>query len=167
MGMTDVKITKVTLNIGAGGDIERLKSAERLLNKLTGQKTTRTTAKASHPELGVKKYAPVGTKVTIRGQKAMEFLPNAFEAIENTLRKSQITNDGNFSFGVKEYLELPGMKYDPDIGMFGFDVCVTLERPGTRIKKRRLQKKKMPAKLKITQDEIITFLQKEFKVVIE
>ena len=50
---------------------------------------------------------------------------------------------GNLSFGIHEYIEMPGAKYDPDIGMFGLDVSVNLERPGYRISRR----KKHPAKI--------------------
>ena len=40
-------------------------------------------------------------------------------------------------FGIPEYINIPGIEYDPDIGIIGLEACVTLERPGFRIKKKK------------------------------
>jgi large subunit ribosomal protein L5 len=70
---------------------------------------------------------------------------------------------GNFSFGIKEYIDLPGMKFDPDIGIFGMDVCVTLERRGYRVKRKRL-KSKVGKKHLISKQEAIEWVKREFEV---
>ncbi len=163
----DIKIAKITINMGIGGNNEKLQRAEKLLEMLTQQKPVRTYAKATISEFDVKKHAPIGVKVTIRGKKAEEFLKNAFEAVENVMNSRQIDKGGNFSFGVKEYIEMPGMKYDPDIGMFGFDVCVEMERTGFRIKRRRNQRKKLPSKVKITPEEVKKYLTENYGVTIK
>ena len=168
MAINDIKIAKLTLNIGVGGEaIESLQRAEKLLTLLSGQKPVRTYSKATISEFGTKKNEPIGTKVTIRGKKASEILKSSFEAVENQIQKNKISDHGNFSFGVGEYIEMPGMKYDPDIGMFGFDISVNMERIGYRIAKRRLHPKKLPKSIQITREEIEKFLTENYGVKIE
>ena len=72
--------------------------------------------------------------------------------------------EGNISFGIHEYMDIPGAKYDPKIGMMGLEVCVTLERPGFRIKRRKIMKKKIPNKQKITKEESVEFIIKKFNI---
>jgi len=164
MSMKDPRIHKLTVNIGVGESGEKLQKAEKLLQDLLGQKPIRCYAKATHPELGVKKHAAIGIKVTLRRDKADEFLKKALEAAENEVKESQFDRQGNLSFGVHEYIELPDTKYDPDIGMFGMDVSVNLERPGYRIARRRKMQKKLSAKYRITKEEAIDFFQKNYNV---
>ncbi|MFO7872714.1 MAG: 50S ribosomal protein L5 [Candidatus Undinarchaeales archaeon] len=167
MSIKDPRIAKITLNIGTGSDLNDLKKAEKLLKMLSDQKPVRTSAKATISELNVKQGDPIGVKVTLRGKKAEEVLKKSFEAVENTIKGSQISDNGNFSFGVSEYIEMPGMKYDPDIGMIGFDVCVDLERIGFRINRRRLKKKKLHEKVHIQPEEVEKFLNEKFGVKVE
>ena len=60
-------------------------------------------------------------------------------SIENKLKKSQF-KDNHFSFGIKEYLEIPGMEYQRDIGILGLDVTVVFKRKGKRVKERKWKK---------------------------
>jgi len=161
------RIRKITVNIGAGEGGDKLQRAENLLEKLTGQKPVRTFGKATIPAFNVKKKGPMGTKVTLRGKSADEFLKKALDACDNTIKESQIDATGNVSLGVHEYIDMPGTEYDPDIGMYGMDVAVNLERPGYRIGKRRRDRKKVPAKERITKEETIAFLTKKYGVKIE
>lgn len=167
MGSKDLKLEKITLNIGAGGNPDNLEKAENLLQMISEQKPVRTPAKSTVAEFGVKEGDPVGIKVTLRGKKAKEVLNDSFEAVESRIKRKQISENGNFSFGVDEYIEMPGMKYDPDIGMFGFDVCVNLKRTGFRINKRRNRPKKIPEKVKISKEEVENFLKNEYEVEVE
>lgn len=162
--MNKIKINKVTLNIGVGDSGDKLQKAEKLLQELTEQKPVRTYGKKTISEWNVKKFAPIGVKVTLRGKKAVKFLERAFVAVENVVKPTQFDRNGNLSFGVKEYIELPGSKYDPDIGMFGFDVSVNLERMGYRIARRKKLQRKLPAKVRIPPAESIKFIQENFKV---
>ena len=68
------------------------------------------------------------------------------------------------SIGLKEYIDLPNVNYDPDIGIVGMDVSVTLERPGFRVKKRRIKKSKIGKKHLISKGETIEWLKKKFGV---
>jgi len=112
---------------------------------------------------GMARKKPIGVKVTLRGEKAEKFLRDALKAVNNELKESQI-NPGNFSFGIKEYIDLPNVKYDPEIGILGMDVCVTLERPGYRVKRRKIKRAKIGKKHLITKDETIEWLKEKFGV---
>jgi large subunit ribosomal protein L5 len=160
--MREIKIEKVTLNIGCGSDADKLKRAEKLLQNITGQKPliTRTRKRTT---FGMARKKPIGVKVTLRKDRAKKFLSDALEAIGKELKESQI-NDGNFSFGIKEYIDLPGVNYDPEVGILGMDVCVTLERPGFRVKRRSIKRSKIGKKHLITKDETIEWLKKNFEV---
>ncbi len=159
-------IEKVVVNIGAGESGEKLVNAEKLLKKLTGVKPTRTTSRHRVPTWGIKKREPIGCKVTLRGKTAQDFLRKAFVAADNKIKKSSFDNQGNFSFGVHEYIDFPDMKYDPDIGIFGTDICVNMGRPGYRTKRRKLQRKKIPGRTLITKEESIEFIKKKFDITV-
>ncbi len=164
--MKELRIEKVTVNIGVGSAGERLEKAEELLRRLTGKKVVRTLAKEKNPTFGIRKGLPIGVKVTLRGKDAEEFLKKAFKAVRNTIKASSFDELGNFSFGVKEYIDFPGIKYDPELGMFGFDVCVTIERPGYRVKKRRRAKAKVGKAHLVKKEEAIEFIKNKFNVAV-
>jgi len=166
MNMKKIEIEKVTINIGCGGDLEKIEKAKKLLEILTNQKPCVTLSK-KRSTFGVARGKPIGVRVTLRKKKAEEFLKLALEAVENKLKSSQFDNEGNFSFGIKEYIEIPGIKYIPEIGILGMDVCVTLKRPGYRIKYRKVQKRKIPKKHKISREEAINWVKENFGVDVE
>jgi len=155
--MKTVRIEKVTVNIGTGEGGERLERAVTLLERVTDGKAVKTKTMKRIPAFGVRPKAIIGTKVTLRGEKAEEFLKKALDAIEFTLKSKSFDNTGNFAFGVREYIDLPGIKYDPKLGIFGMDVCVTLSRPGYRVKMRRLNKAKVGKAHQVTKDEAVAF----------
>lgn len=103
-------------------------------------------------------------KTTLRGQEAMEFLKKVLQALENRLKDSQFDSSGNFSFGIHEYINIPGIKYDPDVGILGMDVAVTLERPGFRVRKRRLRPGKIGKSHLIKKEEAIEWARKNLGV---
>lgn len=141
--MKAVKIEKVTVNIGVGSAGERLDFARELLTKLTGRKPIETLAKKRNPVFHLRVGLPIGIKVTLRGKAAHEFVDKALTARRRTISDRSFDKQGNFSFGVPEYIDFPGAKYDPKIGMFGFDVCVTLTRPGRRVMLRKQKQSKI------------------------
>jgi len=162
--MREVKLEKVVINIGCGGDTDAIDRAKKLVEMLTDGRKPVVTLSKSRSTFGVAKHNPVGVKVTLRGKQAMEFLKLAFAGIDNKIKDSQFTDYGNFNFGVGEYIELPGIKYRHDIGMLGFDVTVELRRSGYRIKHRRLQKRKIPTTHKIKKEESIKWVKDKFGV---
>lgn len=165
--MQTPRIEKVVLNIGVGESGEKLGKAENLLQQITARKPIRTFSRHKIPTWGIKKGDPIGCKVTLRGATAEEMLKRGFSAIDNHLLISQFDVFGNFSFGIHEYIDLPGIKYDPNIGIFGMNITVTVERPGYRVKKRRIHTSKIPKKNFITPQESMEFIKEKFGVKIE
>ncbi len=162
--MEEPRIGKVVVNIGAGESGEKLVNAETLLERLTTKKPVRTVSKSRVPSWGLKKGDPIGCKVTLRGREAEEFIKKCFIAVDNEIKARSFDDEGNLSFGIREYIDFPKMKYDPDIGIFGMDVTVTMQRPGYRIKKRRIRRKKIPRGKRITREESMEFIKKKFRV---
>jgi large subunit ribosomal protein L5 len=124
----------------------------------------RSIAKKTLPTFGIKKKEPIGAKLTLRGKAAEDFLVIALKAAGNSLRKSQFDEQGNFSFGIEEHTDFPGMRYDPEIGIFGMDISVALKRAGYRIARRRVAQKKLPAKQRLNKEITMVFVQKKFGV---
>ncbi len=159
--MRKIKIDKVVLNIG--GVSEELEKGVKLLKLLVpGRKPARTKSRKRIPSLGVRPNLEVGTVVTIR--KEMEdFLKKMFVTIDGVLKKKQVS-ENNFSFGVKEYIEIPGMEYQRDIGIKGFDVTIVFKRTGRRVRLRKIKRGKIPKRQVITKEEIIKFMEENFQV---
>jgi large subunit ribosomal protein L5 len=112
-----------------------------LLKKLTGKKPVKVKATKRIPTWHVRPGLEVGTKVTMRGQEAEDIIKRILPAINNTLKDRQITK--NFvSFGVHEYIEIPGMEYIREVGIMGFEVTIVFVRAGKRIEKRKIKQGK-------------------------
>ncbi len=158
--MRAIRIEKVTLNVGCGDDPQKIEKAKKLLEKLTEQTIVVTKSKR-RSTFGVPKGKPIGVMVTLREKKAEEFFKSALQSLGNKIKSSQLDNDGNINIGIKEYIDLPAIKYMHDVGMLGLDVAVTLERPGYRIKRRSIQKKYIPKKHKINKEDTINWLRQQ------
>ena len=162
--MRDIKIEKITLNIGAGKDQTKLEKGILLLKHITGINPVKTFTNKRIPGWGLRPGLPIGCKLTLRKKLAEEILLRLFDAKSNKLNLHQFDNEGNVAFGIHECIDIPGFKYDPQVGIMGLEVCVTLQRPGFRIKKRGIMKRKIPKKHKITKEEAIEFIKKKFNV---
>ncbi|MEN4007224.1 MAG: 50S ribosomal protein L5 [Methanobacteriaceae archaeon] len=165
--MEEVKIAKATVNIGVGEGGERLRRAEKLLETMTGQQPVRTYSKVTNPEFGIRKGQPIACKVTLRGEKADKAIKMILDGIENSLKSRQFDAQGNVSFGINEHIDIPGMRYDPDIGIFGMNISITFEKPGYRIKRRKIMRKKIPVKHTVTPEETMEYMKGNFKVKIK
>ena len=165
--MEEVRIAKATINIGVGEAGEQLARAEKLLETITHQKPVRTFSKITNPEFGIRKGQPVACKVTLRDQKAHDAVKMVLDGVGNKLRASQFDRNGNVSFGIEEHIDIPGMRYDPDIGIFGMNVSVTFEKPGYRIKRRKIQRKQVPPKHQATPEETQEYMRDKFQVKIK
>ena len=162
--MKEIKIGKVTLNVGAGKDQNKLEKGILLLKNITGIDPIKTFTSKRIPTWGLRPGLPIGCKLTLRKKKAEEILLRLLDAKDNTLSPQQFDKEGNIAFGIHEYIDIPGIEYEPKIGVMGLEVCITLERPGYRIKKRRIMKRKVPKKHKINREEVIEFMKKKFNV---
>jgi len=158
--MREIKIEKVVLSVGGTG--EYLEKGIKLLTMLTGKKPAKTQSKKRIPTWGVRPGLHVGAVVTLR-RDFDDFLKKLLVTIDNTLKKKQIA-ENNFSFGIKEYLEIPGAEYQRDIGIMGFDVTVVFKRAGKKVRNRKIKKGKIPKRQKISKEEIIKILEEKFQV---
>jgi large subunit ribosomal protein L5 len=160
--MKNIRIEKLTLNIGAGEAGPKLEKSQKLIEKITGKKIVVTSAH-KRTTFGAAKGKHIGVKVALRGKEANEMVKKLLGGVENKISPSSFDTQGNFSFGIHEYINIPGVRYDPDIGIMGMDVCVTLERRGFRVKKRRI-KSKIGKTHKISREDSMEFAKKEFGI---
>jgi large subunit ribosomal protein L5 len=159
-----VRVIKVVVNAGVGESGEARTKAARVLEMVTHQKPVATRAHSTNRDFGIRKGQEIGAKVTLRGTVALDFLERAFEARDRQLDVDSIDRNGNFSFGVADYTDFTGMKYDPQIGIHGMDVAVELGRGGYRIRKRRVQSRALPHSLRSTRDDTRAFLTQVLRV---
>ncbi len=162
--MRTPRIEKVTVHMSVGESGKKLSNAEMIMQTITGQKPVRNVAKKTLPAFGIKKDEAIGCKVTLRGEKAEKFLNTAFAIKDKQLSLKSFDRNGNFAFGIEEHTDFPGLEYDPDIGIYGMDVIVSLERPGYRIKKRRVQQHEIPVNHKLTREDSMSFLASKYGV---
>jgi len=151
--MKIIKIEKVTLNIGAGKDQKILEKATKLLENITGIKPVKTITNKRIQGWGLRPGLPIGCKITLRGEEATNIIKRLLYAKDNVLQESWYDEEGNISFGIKEYVDIKDTKYDPTIGMMGLQATITLTRPGFRVKTRRIRPAKIPAQHRITKEE--------------
>ena len=158
-------IVKVTVNIGVGEGGQRLQLAERVLEILTGMKPVRTLATQTNRDLGTRRGSPIGCKVTIREQDSINsFLKDAFWVRQNTLPAYNFDSQGNLSFGISDYTDFPKQKYDPDIGIYGMDVNVVLERSGHRVPRRRQRSSRVGLKHRVGREESMNWFQERYEL---
>ncbi len=163
--MRKPRIAKVTVNIALGYGGERLVKAAKVLEELTGQKPVFRKAKRTIRAFGVRKGENIAVMVTLRGEKALKFLEKALEAVGKRLKAKSIDEYGNIAFGIEEHILIPGVKYDPEVGILGMDVILTIERPGHRITRRKRQRKKhIPRRHRVTPEETMILLNQLFGV---
>jgi large subunit ribosomal protein L5 len=161
--MRKISISKVVINIGVGKSGEPVEKAKRALQDLTGQRPSLRGARETVRDFGIHKGEPIGAMVTLRREQAVEFLKRIIAAKGNVLKFSSFDNYGNISVGIHEHIDIPGTKYNPEIGIFGMDVSLSLMRPGYRIAKKR-DSRKIGKAHRITRDEAIKFFQQQFGV---
>ena len=162
--MLKPRIEKVVINSCVGRSGEPLEKAMKILEDLTGQKPCIRRAKRTIRDFGIRRKEPIACVVTLRGEKAKDFLKRAFQAIDNKVSKSSFDEYGNLSFGIKEHINIPGTKYNPELGIIGMDISVVLERPGYRVKRRRRAKTKVGTEHLLSPDEAMSFLEEEFGI---
>lgn len=163
----EIKVEKLTLNIGAGKSADKLEKGLKLLNILSGMQPVKTFTSKRIAGWGLRPGLPIGCKVTVRGEKANDLLKQLLGALDNKLQGKQFDDQGNIAFGIKEYIDIPGVEYQPEIGVMGLQVCVTLIRPGFRIKRRRLKQNKIGGNHRVSKENAMEFMKSRFNVVFE
>ncbi len=164
--MQNVKLDKLVLNIGIGPSEDKLDNAKALLKKLTGREPAYTKAKKRFPEFGIRRGQIIGTVVTLRNKQASDFLKSALEAIDNRVGGNALAGN-SINFGIKEYIEFSGIKYDPKIGMLGLNVNASFSRPGVRVETRKRRSGKVGVRhRRISKEELQEYLKKNFGAIV-
>jgi large subunit ribosomal protein L5 len=162
--MKKITVAKVVLNMGVGKSGEPIERAKRALQQIAGQQPSTRFAKATQRDWGVHKGEPIGVAVTLRRSPATELIKRLFAAKGNQMKGSSFDDFGNLSFGIKEHIDIPGVKYDPQVGILGLDVSISLARPGFNIRFRSKHKASVGRHHRITGEAAKEFLTKEFGI---
>jgi large subunit ribosomal protein L5 len=165
--MKRIIVDKVVINIGVGKSGEPIEKAKKALLELTGQQPAVRGAKKTVRDFGIHKGEPIGAIVTMRRAPAIEFLKRIVAAKKNKLKASSFDDFGNISVGIHEHIDIPGTKYNPDIGIFGMDVNVTLSRPGYRIARKSRKSAKIGKEHRINKGEAMDFFRHEYGAQVE
>jgi large subunit ribosomal protein L5 len=165
--MKRIIVDKVVVNIGVGKSGEPIEKAKKALLELTGQQPAVRGAKKTVRDFGIHKGEPIGAIVTMRRLPAIEFLRRIVAAKKNTLKASSFDDFGNISVGIHEHIDIPGTKYNPEIGIFGMDVNVTLSRPGYRIARKSRKSAKIGKEHRINKDEAMEYFRQEYGAKVE
>ena len=164
--MRKISLEKVVLNMGVGKSGDIIEVSKKALDQISGKRSCAREAKETQRDWGVRKGEPIGVAVTIRGEDARVLLKRLLEAKGNTVNGKAFDNFGNYSFGIREHIDIPGVKYDPQIGILGLGISVTLTRPGFGIRRRSKHKASVGKSHIITSQEAKDYLVKEFGVTV-
>ena len=127
------KLEKIVINIGVGdavGNAKSLESAVKDLTIIAGQKPVITKAKKSIANFKVREGMPLGTKVTLRGERMYEFLDRLINAALPRVRDFRgvsakaFDGRGNYALGLKEQLIFPEIEYDQVERVTGMDIIM-------------------------------------------
>ena len=158
------RIVKVVVNIGVGEAGDKLIKAEKVMQMITNKPPARTTSRVNNRDFGIREGLPIGVRVTLREEDAEEFLKRAFWVRQNKIPSYAFDDWGNLNFGIVDYTDFEGMRYDPEIGIFGMDIAVVLERAGGRVKRRRMLKRKVPESHRLEREEAMEFMKAKFGI---
>lgn len=161
--MREIKMEKVVLSAGAVD--KELEKAKKLLEMISNKKAEVITSNKRIPDFDVRPGLEVGTRVTLRAKEAVELLKRLLGALDNKLRIKQIS-DNHFSFGIKEYIEIPGTEYQRDIGIRGFNVTVVFIRAGVRVQRKKIKSGILPHKQHVSKNEIKKYMEDVFKTTV-
>jgi len=159
--MRALRIEKLCINICVGESGDRLSRAAKVLEQLTGQNPVYSKARYTVRSFGIRRNEKIACHCTVRGSKAHEILEKGLKVKEYELKRSNFSQTGSFGFGIDEHIDL-GLKYDPQIGIYGMDFFVVLSRPGLRVAQRRRCKKRLGPRQRISRDEAIRWFESTF-----
>lgn len=165
--MRKIRVGKVVVNIGLGKSGEAIERGKRVLEEVTGQKPTQTRARNSVRDFGIHKGEPIGVVVTVRGDKTAPLIEKLLVAREKKLQESCFDPRGSISFGIKEHIEIPGIRYDPAIGILGMNVSILLERPGFSVARRSRRSSHVGRSHLVSRDEAIQYFKDNFGVTVQ
>jgi len=157
--MRQVRIDRLVLNVG--GVADKLEKGKILLEKLSDGRALKVKAKKRIPAWGVRPGLEVGVKVTLRGKKAEEKIKLLLGGVGNSLKEKQFQK--NFvSFGIKEYIEIPGVEYIREVGIIGLEATIVFARAGKRVELKKIKRGKI-RRQDVSPKEIIELMKEKFK----
>jgi large subunit ribosomal protein L5 len=162
--MKDIRIEKVTLNVGAGKDQKILEKAVKLMTNLTGIPPVKTITNKRLQAWGLRPGLPIGCKLTLRGEAAEKLVPRLLHAKDGIIGDKCFDDYGNISFGLPEYMDIKDAKYDPEIGMMGLQTSITLTRPGYRVKSRKIRPSKVSVTHRVKKEEAIQYMKEKYSL---
>jgi large subunit ribosomal protein L5 len=128
------KLVKVTLNMGVGEakqDSKMLEAAQQQLADIAGQKPNIRRARKSVAAFKLREGMPVGLTVTLRDERAYEFIDRLVSVAIPRLRDFRGLNPrafdgrGNYNMGIREQIIFPEIDYDSVDQVRGLDVAIT------------------------------------------
>lgn len=127
------KLKKIVLNMGVGGalsNVRLLEAAAEDLGAIAGQKPSTRRARKSIANFKLREGLPIGTMVTLRGARMYEFLDRLISVAIPRIRDFRglpprsFDGRGNYSFGIKEQIIFPEIRYDKVEKIRGMDVTI-------------------------------------------
>ena len=127
------RITKITVNMGVGDakqDSKLLEAAQEQLGQIAGQKPNVRRARKSIANFKLREEMPVGLAVTLRGERAYEFLDRLTSVAIPRIRDfrglpAKLDGRGNYTIGVREQIIFPEIDYDAVDQVRGLDIAIT------------------------------------------
>ncbi len=125
------KVERIVINVGMGEAVQNVKlleSAAQELGQITGQKPVLTRAKKAIAGFKLRQGVPIGTKVTLRGARMLEFLDRLISVALPRIRDFRgvspkaFDGRGNYTLGLKEQLTFPEIKYDDIASIHGMEI---------------------------------------------
>ena len=165
--MRRIRVGKVVVNIGLGKSGEAIERGKKVLEQVTGQSPAQTRAKRSVRDFGIHKGEPIGVVVTVRGEKTAKLIEKLLAAREKKLQASCFDSRGSVSFGIREHIEIPGIRYDPAVGILGMNVSILLERPGFAVARRGRKASKVGKSHLVSREEAIQYFRDNFGVTVQ
>jgi len=160
--MRDIEIEKMVLH--CGGTDEKHDKSMKLLEMITKRKIQVVQSTRRIPTFGISPGKKSGCKVTLRNkEKIIDLLQRFFASFDNEISTKKIT-ENQLCFGIPEYIEVPGLEYDRDIGILGLEVMIVFKRKGKSVKMRKAKRGSLPKKQQVTKEEIAEYLTKELGV---
>ncbi|MBX8826751.1 50S ribosomal protein L5 [Ochrobactrum sp. SFR4] len=132
------RVSKVVINMGVGeatADSKKPARAAEDLGQIAGQKAVVTRARNSIATFKLREDMPIGTKVTLRGERMYEFLDRLITIALPRVRDFRGLNPksfdgrGNFAMGIKEHIVFPEINYDKVDQIWGMDIIVCTTAP--------------------------------------
>lgn len=127
------RLDKIVLNMGVGEavkDTKKVKQAAEELGQIAGQKAVITKAKKSIAGFRVREEMPLGTKVTLRGDRMYEFLDRLINVALPRVRDfrgvkgNSFDGRGNYAMGLKEHIVFPEINFDKVDEVLGMDIII-------------------------------------------